>query len=117
MPQDYYAGSSINAQVLELYTDTRKVQSIIFPVTGYRDFDSFAWVINYPKPDQNYNGEGYVWFNETKDNINSYHFKFHRDDITGASWKERGSSPLIAPYEAFYNTDGFGVRPVRIHVK
>lgn len=43
--------------------------------------------------------------------------KFHRNDIQGTGddgWKNRGGDGLnlIAPYEDFYNTDGFGVRPV-----
>lgn len=116
MPQDYYSTDmSVNRQVLELYTDTRKVQSITFPVTGYRDYDSKAEVMKYPQASGEY--EGYVWFNNAQNQTNSYHFKFHRYDIQGTGedgWKERGGDGLnlIAPYEAFYNTDGFGVRPV-----
>ena len=112
MEQDYYSGSSINKQVLELYTDTRKLQSITFPVTGYRDYDGKAEVVNYPT--ESIMGEGYVWFNNAKDETNSYHLKFHRHDMDGSDWKHRGgeSDNLIAPYEAFYNTDGFAVRPV-----
>lgn len=110
---DYYTGSSVNRQVLELYTDPKKLQSIIFPVSGYRDYDSKAAVTNYPEG--NVMGEGYVWFNNAKDVTNSYHLKFHRNDIqVGDDWKQRGGDGLnlIAPYEAFYNTDGFAVRPV-----
>ena len=113
MQLDYYTGSSINKQVLELYTDPRKLQSIIFPVSGYRDYDSKAAVTNYPNTD--FMGEGFVWFNNAKDETNSYHLKFHRNDIqVGDDWLQRGGNGLnlIAPYEAFYNTDGFGVRPV-----
>ena len=112
MQSGYYTGNSINKQVLELYTDPRKLQSITFPVSGYRDYDSKAAVTNYPAAD--FMGEGYVWFNNAKDVTYSYHLKFHRNDIQGSDWKERGGDGLnlIAPYEAFYNTDGFGVRPV-----
>lgn len=109
MQSDYYAGSSINAQVLELYTDPRKIQSITFPVTGYRDYDNKAEVSRYPSG--NYNGEGYVWFNTVNDQTKSYHLKFIRNDLNGGDWKSRGT--LIAIFESFYNTDGFGVRPVR----
>lgn len=110
MQSDYYGTtSSINSQVLELYTDTRKIQSITFPVTGYRDYDSKAEATKYPSED--YNGEGYVWFNVAKDQTKSYHLKFIRNDLNGGDWKTRGI--LIAPYEeAFYNTDGFAVRPI-----
>ena len=115
MLSDYYSGSSVNRQVLELYTDTRKIQSIIFPVTGYRDYDGHAQVVQYPSDEKNVKGEGYVWFNMVRDSTDSYHLKFHRNDIVGNDWLQRGGDGqnLIAPYEAFYNTDGFGIRPVR----
>lgn len=120
MQQDYYASSSINKQVLELYTSPKKLQSITFPVSGYRDFDSRAEVYQYPT--ETLMGEGYIWFNnaEEGDLTNSYHFKFHRNDIQGDSWKDRGAGKelnLIAPYESYYNTDGFAVRPVRCSTK
>lgn len=108
----YY--TSINKQVLELYTDPRKLQSIIFPVSGYRDYDAKAQVTQYPNDTDN--GQGFIWFNNAKDSTNSYHLKFHRNDIqVGEDWLQRGGEGknLIAPYEAFYNTDGFGIRPVR----
>lgn len=118
MQKDYYTGSSINREVLELYTNPKKLQSITFPVSGYRDFDAKAQVFQYPNTgDPDVKGEGYIWFNNAKDKTNSYHFKFHRNDIQeGEDWQKRGANEqnLIAPYEAFYNTDGFGVRPVRI---
>lgn len=114
LPDDYYGTSSINSQVLELYTDTRKIQSITFPVCGYRDYDKSAGVVSYPG--EGYNGEGYVWYNVAKDHTNSYHLKFIRSDLKGGDWKNRGS--LLAPVgEAFYNTDGFAVRPVRSIMK
>lgn len=109
---DYYAGNSVNSQILEFYTDTRKIHSITFPVTGYRDYDSKASLVTYPT--ENYNGQGYVWFNVAKDQTYSYHLKFIRGDLNGADWKDRtGPDQIIAPCESFYNTDGFGVRPVR----
>lgn len=113
MQSGYYTGSSINKQVLELYTDPRKLQSIIFPVSGYRDYDAKAEVARYPSDSEM--GQGFVWFNNVKDSTNSYHLKFHRNDIqVNDDWQQRGGDGLnlIAPYEAFYNTDGFGVRPV-----
>ena len=113
MQSGYYTGSSINKQVLELYTDPRKLQSIIFPVSGYRDYDAKAEVAQYPTDSDM--GQGFVWFNNAKDSTNSYHLKFHRNDIQmNGDWQQRGGDGLnlIAPYEAFYNTDGFGVRPV-----
>lgn len=118
MQQGYYSTDmSVNKQVLELYTDTRKVQSITFPITGYRDYDGKAEVVKYPRANVEGEYEGYVWFNGANDKTNSYHFKYHRNDIKGTGvdgWKNRGGEGLnlIAPYEHFYNTDGFAVRPV-----
>ena len=118
MPQDYYSTDiSVNRQVLELYTDTRKIQSITFPITGYRDYDDKAAVVKYPQASGEY--EGYVWFNGANGVTRSYHLKYHRNDIQGTGddgWKNRGGDGLnlIAPYEDFYNTDGFGIRPVSI---
>lgn len=109
MQSDYYGTSSVNSQVLELYTDTRKIQSITFPVSGYRDYDNYAGVVSYPNG--SYNGEGHVWVNEVYNVTRSYEFKFIRSDLGGGDWKTRGS--IIAPYkEQFFNIDGFGVRPV-----
>lgn len=107
LPKGYYAGS-VNSRILELYTDTRKIQSITFPVTGYRDYDSRAEVVRYPSG--SYNGEGFVWLSVAMDQTNSYHLKFIRNDLNGGDWKTRGT--LIALFEKFYNTDGFAVRPV-----
>lgn len=95
----------------------RKVQSITFPITGYRDYDDKAAVVKYPQASGEY--EGYVWFNGANGVIRSYHLKYHRNDIQGTGddgWKNRGGDGLnlIAPYEDFYNTDGFGIRPVSI---
>lgn len=118
MQQGYYSTDmSVNKQVLELYTDTRKVQSITCPITGYRDYDGKAEVVKYPRANVEGEYEGYVWFNGANDKTNSYHFKYHRNDIKGTGvygWKNRGGEGLnlIAPYEHFYNTDGFAVRPV-----
>ena len=124
MELDYYSTDniSVNRQVLEFYTDMRKLQSIAFPVTGYRDYDGHAQVVQYPDVSNEVWGQSYVWFNHAKDKTNSYHLKVHRYDIQGEGiygWKNRedGVTPdlnLIAPYEAFYNTDGFGIRPVSI---
>lgn len=121
MQTDYYAGSPINAQVIEFYTDMRKIQSITFPISGYRDYDKNAGVVNYPSSNEKnewYNGEGFVWFNTAKDFTNSFHLKFQRNDFGEdadqlTAWKTRGGIVAVGK-EKFYNTDGFGVRPVRI---
>lgn len=109
MLPDYYNITTVNSQVLELYTDPRKVQSITFPVTGYRDYDGKAEVVEYPNG--NYNGIGFVWTDQAEDATKSYHLKFQRADMsTEGDWLNRGT--IIAPLEYFYNCNGFAVRPV-----
>lgn len=112
MLSDYYDLKTVNSQVLEFYTDPRKVQSITFPVTGYRDYDGKAEVVKYP--DGSVNGEGFVWTGKAKDVTNSYHLKFRRND-PATDWNNRKNSPeasIIAPSGAYYNCNGFAVRPV-----
>lgn len=114
MLSDYYDLETVNSEVLEFYTDPRKVQSIIFPVTGYRDYDGKAEVVKYPggteKP------EGFAWTGKAKDATNSYHLKFRRNDpVTEGDWNNRIVSPeasIIAPSGDYYNCNGFAVRPV-----
>ena len=68
----------------------RKVQSITFPITGYRDYDDKAAVVKYPQASGEY--EGYVWFNGANGVTRSYHLKYHRNDIQGTGddgWKNR----------------------------
>ena len=117
MDLDYYSLDQVNSQVIELYTDTRKLQSISFPITGYRDYDQDAFVVSYSNIGQNYYGIGYVWLNAFCDNDNSYHLKFQRGNLSESelqnNWRWGGS--VVGVYDDFfYNTDGFGVRPVRI---
>lgn len=110
MLSDYYDIKTVNSQVLELYTDPRKVQSIIFPVTGYRDYDGKAEVVQYPNGD--YNGQGFAWTDKAENGTKSYHLKFQRNDLsTEGDWLNRGGT-IIAPVEYFYNCNGFAVRPV-----
>lgn len=82
----------------ELYTNHEKYQSIIFPVTGYRDWDSFADTFQF--------GDiGYVWAagNYHNDDNNSYNFEFSRKDTQGLSY--------VRPLNYFYPCDGFPIRP------
>ena len=112
MPSDYYDIGSVNSQVLEFYTDPRKLQSIIFPVSGYRDYDNTATVLSYPNPGT-YNGIGFIWTSDAADATNSIHLKFKRGDMTGSDWQVRDLvDQIIDPQAEFYNTDGFAVRPV-----
>lgn len=113
---DYYDKETVNSEVLELYTDPKKLQSIIFPVSGYRDYDSEAQVVKYPDKENGVKGEGYVWFNNVQDVTNSYHLKFHRSDVqSGKKWSDkdgRGTNTIMDPSAVYFNTDGFAVRPV-----
>lgn len=115
MLSDYYDIKTVNRHVLELYTDSRKIQSIIFPVTGYRDYDGKANVLDYPNDGDPYvQGIGFVWTNKADDETNSIHLKFQRNDLNGGEWIYRPESfhSGIRPHASFYNTDGFAVRPV-----
>lgn len=111
---DYYDPSTVNSEVIQFYTSPRKLQCITFPITGYRDYDSYAQIIEYPSSE--YHGMGFVWCNNAYDPINSYHFKYYRNNIvSGKTWSDadgRGSISIIDPSATFYNTDGFAVRPV-----
>lgn len=112
MMSDYYDIQTVNSQVLEFYTDTRKVQSIIFPITGYRDYDNKATVISYPIPG-GYNGIGFVWTSDVLDATNSEHLKFKRGDMINNDWQNRDMVDMtIDMHASFYNCDGFAVRPV-----
>lgn len=82
----------------EFYTDHSKVKSIIFPVTGYRDWDSDAMCYKF-------GFIGYVWSagNRLNDDNNSYNFEFARKDDSDVSY--------VRPKNYFYPCDGFPVRP------
>lgn len=110
MAKNYYEGE-INSQVRELYTDTRKIQSITFPVTGYRDYDDRAAVTTYPNGSDP--GIIYVWTNTATDATNSIHLDFRRNNLTeGKPWESRGGS--MNTQKSYFNCDGFAVRPVKI---
>lgn len=85
----------------EFYVNPDKLQSIIFPETGYRDWDDNACAyqvdINAPI--------GYIWTagNKQGDDNNSYNFEFARKDYAGNSY--------IRPKNYFYPCDGFPIRP------
>lgn len=84
--------------LFEFYTNPDKTQSIIFPQTGYRDWDDRVNTYDF-------NIKGYVWAagNVKNDDNRSYNFEFSRTDGTG----------YIRPKNSFYPCDGFPVRPVR----
>ncbi|MGM9804850.1 MAG: hypothetical protein ACI3Z7_00195, partial [Candidatus Aphodosoma sp.] len=83
-----------NDSLYEFYTDTTKLQSIIFPMTGYRDWDSYAGIYNY-------GSIGDSWSAVNESDNNSYFLKFQR-------------GVFIRPKDFFYSCDGFPVRPCAI---
>lgn len=113
MPTTYYGGEeAINSQVLEFYTDFRKIQSITFPISGYRDYDAKGAVYQYP--DGANPGWGFVWYNKFSDNANSIHMKFNRTNVADVANNWANRNLVIELKAQFYNTDGMAVRPVRI---
>lgn len=93
--------------LFEFYTNPDKLQSIIFPETGYRDWDDYSNIYQI-----NINGPiGYIWTAGNKngeggssgDDNNSYNFEFARKDYAGSSY--------IRPKNYFYPCDGMPIRP------
>lgn len=83
--------------IFEFYTDKTKLISIGFPQNGYRDWDYNANVLQYN------NGYGEIWSAQavTFDALRpfvAYHLEFNRYHH-------------IYPWNNFYATDGFPVRP------
>lgn len=97
-------GGIYSNNLFEFYTNPEKTQSIIFPLTGYRDWDDMVNTYHF-------NLIGYVWAagNVKNDDNRSYNFEFSRADGTG----------YVRPKNNFFPCDGFPVRPVRngIHDK
>lgn len=91
----------------EIYTNAEKLQSIIFPESGYRDWDASAGVYNYYSVDGNGNasGKGFAWtaHNDIDNGYGnrSYHLECSRNDAQGYIW----------PITTFFSCDGFPIRP------
>lgn len=87
--------------IVEFYADKKKLISIGFPANGYRDWDDNASLLQY--------GLGEIWHAQAvpfdwAPPYNAYHLEFTRQ-TTG------GFAPHIWPWNNFYATDGFAVRP------
>lgn len=87
----------------EFYIDKTKLISIGFPANGYRDWDDNAKVHQY--------GQGEIWHAQAplvswpgNKPYTAYHLEFTR--LTELD-------PHIYPWNNFYATDGFPVRPTR----
>lgn len=83
--------------LFEFYTGPDKSQSIIFPQSGYRDWDDKSNTYHF-------NRIGYVWTSGSAnlDSNKSFNLEFSRTDRNG----------YIHPLNPFYPCDGFTVRPL-----
>lgn len=89
----------------EFYTDITKLQSVIFPQSGYRDWDDQAKVWSFSS-----GSIGYAWSKicnrDDRVDINfpdaAYNFEYSRSASCG-----------VKPSNAFYQCDGFPVRPLK----
>lgn len=100
----------------EFYINTDKLKTIIFPETGYRDYDAAAAVYKFGNDSGEYlnTGIGYSWSRQVQavsyGSFNSdaaYNLEFSHGD------KLYGNDGYIRPANAFYTCDGFPVRPCR----
>ena len=81
--------------VFEFYTNKSKLISIGFPLNGYRDWDDYAIVRTFGTYGQIWHAQAAIWSGTT---YASYHFEYNRYHH-------------IWPWNNFYATDGFPVRP------
>lgn len=81
--------------VFEFYTNKSKLISIGFPLNGYRDWDDYAIVRTFGTNGQIWHAQAAIWSGTT---YASYHFEYNRYHH-------------IWPWNNFYATDGFPVRP------
>lgn len=87
-------------RIFEFYTNKTKLISLGFPTNGYRDWDDKAKLLKYDEK------EGQLWHAqaipfEWSAPYYAYHFEYNR------------TIPHIWPWNNFYATDGFPVRPTR----
>lgn len=99
-----FGGGQYVYQSYEFYTTPDKIQSIIFPINGYRDWDGNGTVYQYGLI-------GYAWAagNLTQGDRQFFNFEFAHDDKNTIG----NDRSYIRPRNMFYSCDGFPVRPVR----
>lgn len=111
------SGGKYTDHLFEFYTDSTKSQSIIFPESGYRDWDARGGIFKIQvDPSNGQMPIGYMWAAGNKDGTNggddnnSYNFEFSRTDQNtdkdGTVW-----TGYIRPKNYFYPCDGFPIRP------
>lgn len=81
--------------IFEFYTNKTKLISIGFPLNGYRDWDANAYLLTFGTHGQVWHAQAAIWSGAT---YNAYHFEYQRFNH-------------IYPWNNFYSTDGFPVRP------
>lgn len=84
--------------IFEFYTNKTKLISLGFPTNGYRDWDDNGNLLKYDE------SEGQIWHAQAVPfgwslPYYAYHFEYNRN------------IPHIWPWNNFYATDGFAVRP------
>lgn len=118
IPDENYTTPANKNCLFEFYTNPEKIKSIIFPLSGYRDWDNSAAITFFGNPDDNTsNSIGYAWSSQiliatgTKGSIDAaYNFEFSRNMVHGVT---PGTTGYIRPDNAFVTRDGFPVRPCR----
>lgn len=82
--------------LFEFYTDRTKLVSIGFPLNGYRDWDDYALLRNFGTHGLIWHAQAVPW--EWGNSYTAYNFEYNRYSY-------------IWPWNNFYATDGFPVRP------
>lgn len=87
-------------ELICFYTDDTKIKSVVFPQTGYRDWNALAGVYRFGSETSAGEGRGFIWLAGNMDNHDSYNFKF-------------AYQQFVQPRSAFFVCDGFPVRPCK----
>lgn len=84
-----------SSNLAEFYTDSSKLHTITFPVSGYRDWNNKASVTDFKV-------RGFIWLRGTVNSQEAYFFRYAAHQTGVAN---------VAPCSDFYSTDGCPVRP------
>lgn len=87
--------SEYKDKIFEFYTNKTKLISLGFPLNGYRDWDDFAHITTYGANGQIWAAQAPLWSTYL-----GYHFEYKRYHH-------------IWPWNNYYATDGFPVRPTK----
>lgn len=86
-----------DSNLAEFYTDSSKLHTITFPVSGYRDWNDKAEVVDFKV-------RGFIWMRGAYSNLETYMFRFahHASGVAN-----------VAPVTMFYACDGLPLRSTR----